>query len=210
MLWRTNNILKPPFPHSHSYSNLLILPLSFLTDTHSLSLPSCSISNWSTSVNSTGASYTQTSILFYLSQPSLTLTHTHSLSIPVVSAIGQHLSILPELLCWLLRIPCFRSLKKPLAKEKVCWSIVWLEHIVQVLSIVLMTPGGLMLINLTCYLPIHQSFHLSVVRCTILLYLSGTTGCACLIHFAGMDVDTAIRTAKRCRPIIDPIGQVHS
>ena len=36
----------------------------------------------------------------------------------------------------------------------------------------------------------------------------GTTGCACLIHFAGMDVDTAIRTAKRCRPIIDPIGQV--
>ena len=23
-----------------------------------------------------------------------------------------------------------------------------------------------------------------------------------------MDVDTAIRTAKRCRPIIDPIGQV--
>ena len=48
------------------------------------------------------------------------------------------------------------------------------------------------------------------ICCTFLLYLSGTTGCACLIHFAGMDVDTAIRTAKRCRPIIDPIGQVHS
>jgi hypothetical protein len=47
-----------------------------------------------------------------------------------------------------------------------------------------------------------------LVHCLAGAHRAGTTGCACLMHFAGMDVPTAIRTAKRCRPIIDPIGQL--
>ncbi len=37
---------------------------------------------------------------------------------------------------------------------------------------------------------------------------AGTTGCACLVHYANLDVSTAIRAAKKLRPIIDPIGQL--
>jgi hypothetical protein len=44
------------------------------------------------------------------------------------------------------------------------------------------------------------------VHCLAGAHRAGTTGCACLIHFAGMDVRTAIASAKKCRPIIDPIG----
>lgn len=37
---------------------------------------------------------------------------------------------------------------------------------------------------------------------------AGTTGVACLIHYAKLEVEQAIVIAKRCRPIIDPIGQL--
>lgn len=47
-----------------------------------------------------------------------------------------------------------------------------------------------------------------LVHCLAGAHRAGTTGCACLMHFAGLDAPTAIRTAKRCRPIIDPIGQL--
>mmetsp|Transcript_23296 Transcript_23296/g.22453 ORF Transcript_23296/g.22453 Transcript_23296/m.22453 type:complete len:226 (+) Transcript_23296:127-804(+) len=47
-----------------------------------------------------------------------------------------------------------------------------------------------------------------LVHCLAGAHRAGTTGCACLMHFTGMDVEMAIKTAKRCRPIIDPIGQL--
>mmetsp|Transcript_29951 Transcript_29951/g.41155 ORF Transcript_29951/g.41155 Transcript_29951/m.41155 type:complete len:200 (+) Transcript_29951:22-621(+) len=47
-----------------------------------------------------------------------------------------------------------------------------------------------------------------LVHCLAGAHRAGTTGCACLIHYANMDVATAVQTAKRCRPIIDPIGQL--
>eukprot|EP01038_Epipyxis_sp_PR26KG_P015806 gene15806-21410_t len=47
-----------------------------------------------------------------------------------------------------------------------------------------------------------------LIHCLAGAHRAGTTGVACLIHFAHMDVPTAILTAKTCRPIIDPIGQL--
>lgn len=47
-----------------------------------------------------------------------------------------------------------------------------------------------------------------LVHCLAGAHRAGTTGVACLIHFAKLDVIPAIRTAKRLRPIIDPIGQL--
>lgn len=47
-----------------------------------------------------------------------------------------------------------------------------------------------------------------MVHCLAGAHRAGTTGCACLIYFADMDVRTAIRSAKRCRSIIDPIGSL--
>lgn len=46
-----------------------------------------------------------------------------------------------------------------------------------------------------------------LVHCLAGAHRAGTTGIACLIHFAGMDVAAAVRAAKICRPIIDPIGR---
>mmetsp|Transcript_21746 Transcript_21746/g.36378 ORF Transcript_21746/g.36378 Transcript_21746/m.36378 type:complete len:199 (-) Transcript_21746:245-841(-) len=47
-----------------------------------------------------------------------------------------------------------------------------------------------------------------LIHCLAGAHRAGTTGVACLIHYAGLDVQTAIVTAKRLRPIIDPIGQL--
>jgi protein-tyrosine phosphatase len=47
-----------------------------------------------------------------------------------------------------------------------------------------------------------------LVHCLAGAHRAGTTGCACLIYFANMDVSNAIYTAKKLRPIIDPIGQL--
>lgn len=47
-----------------------------------------------------------------------------------------------------------------------------------------------------------------LVHCLAGAHRAGTTGCACLVQFANMDVNTAIMAAKRCRPIIDPIGSL--
>ena len=45
-----------------------------------------------------------------------------------------------------------------------------------------------------------------LVHCLAGAHRAGTTGCACLMHFGGLDVQQAISVAKRLRPIIDPIG----
>lgn len=47
-----------------------------------------------------------------------------------------------------------------------------------------------------------------LVHCLAGAHRAGTTGVACLIHFAGLDVPAAIAAAKMLRPIIDPIGQL--
>lgn len=47
-----------------------------------------------------------------------------------------------------------------------------------------------------------------LVHCLAGAHRAGTTGCACLVHYAGLDVATAIKTAKRLRSIIDPIGHL--
>jgi hypothetical protein len=47
-----------------------------------------------------------------------------------------------------------------------------------------------------------------LVHCLAGAHRAGTTGCACLVHFADMEVAEAISTAKACRRIIDPIGQL--
>jgi len=47
-----------------------------------------------------------------------------------------------------------------------------------------------------------------LVHCLAGAHRAGTTGCAILMHYAQMDPHTAIKTAKKCRPIIDPIGQL--
>jgi hypothetical protein len=44
-----------------------------------------------------------------------------------------------------------------------------------------------------------------LVHCLAGAHRAGTTGTSCLIHYAGLDVDTAIKTAKQLRPVIDPI-----
>ena len=45
-----------------------------------------------------------------------------------------------------------------------------------------------------------------LVHCLAGAHRAGTTGCACLMHFGGLDVQQAISVAKKLRPIIDPIG----
>jgi protein-tyrosine phosphatase len=47
-----------------------------------------------------------------------------------------------------------------------------------------------------------------LVHCLAGAHRAGTTGCACLMHFGGLEADKAIMVAKRLRPIIDPIGQL--
>ena len=47
-----------------------------------------------------------------------------------------------------------------------------------------------------------------LVHCLAGAHRAGTTGCACLMHFAGLEPGAAIQTAKRLRPIIDPIGSL--
>lgn len=47
-----------------------------------------------------------------------------------------------------------------------------------------------------------------LVHCLAGAHRAGTTGCACLMHFASLNHRDAIATAKRLRPIIDPIGQL--
>lgn len=47
-----------------------------------------------------------------------------------------------------------------------------------------------------------------LVHCLAGAHRAGTTGCACLVHFADMEPVKAIQTAKRLRPIIDPIGSL--
>ena len=44
-----------------------------------------------------------------------------------------------------------------------------------------------------------------LVHCLAGAHRAGTTGCALLIHYRQLDHQTAIRTAKALRPIIDPI-----
>lgn len=45
-----------------------------------------------------------------------------------------------------------------------------------------------------------------MAHCLAGAHRAGTTGIICLMHFAKLDVKTAKCMAKRCRPIIDPIG----
>lgn len=47
-----------------------------------------------------------------------------------------------------------------------------------------------------------------LVHCLAGAHRAGTTGCAILMRYADLDVRTAIATAKKLRPIIDPIGQL--
>ena len=47
-----------------------------------------------------------------------------------------------------------------------------------------------------------------LIHCLAGAHRAGTTGVACLVHFAKLPVGEAISIAKRCRPIIDPIGQL--
>ena len=47
-----------------------------------------------------------------------------------------------------------------------------------------------------------------LVHCLAGAHRAGTTGCLCLMHYANMDVSTAIASAKRLRPVIDPIGHL--
>ncbi len=47
-----------------------------------------------------------------------------------------------------------------------------------------------------------------MVHCLAGAHRAGTTGVACLIHFAKLPVMDAITIAKKCRPIIDPIGHL--
>lgn len=47
-----------------------------------------------------------------------------------------------------------------------------------------------------------------LVHCLAGAHRAGTTGVSCLIHFARLPAYDAIAIAKRCRPIIDPIGQL--
>uniref|UniRef100_A0A061QUC3 protein-tyrosine-phosphatase n=1 Tax=Tetraselmis sp. GSL018 TaxID=582737 RepID=A0A061QUC3_9CHLO len=47
-----------------------------------------------------------------------------------------------------------------------------------------------------------------MVHCLAGAHRAGTTGVACLMHFARMDMAKAIVAAKRCRPVVDPIGML--
>lgn len=45
-----------------------------------------------------------------------------------------------------------------------------------------------------------------MAHCLAGAHRAGTTGCICLMHFAQLSNREAVPIAKRCRPIIDPIG----
>lgn len=45
-----------------------------------------------------------------------------------------------------------------------------------------------------------------LVHCLAGAHRAGTTGCSCLMWYGGMDAATAVASAKKLRPIIDPIG----
>lgn len=45
-----------------------------------------------------------------------------------------------------------------------------------------------------------------MAHCLAGAHRAGTTGCICLMHFAQLSNREAVPVAKRCRPIIDPIG----
>lgn len=45
-----------------------------------------------------------------------------------------------------------------------------------------------------------------MAHCLAGAHRAGTTGCICLMHFAQLRAPEAVMLAKRCRPIIDPIG----
>ncbi|EKX45897.1 hypothetical protein GUITHDRAFT_152598 [Guillardia theta CCMP2712] len=45
-----------------------------------------------------------------------------------------------------------------------------------------------------------------LIHCLAGAHRAGTTGCALLMHFGGLDTKAAIAVAKRLRPVIDPIG----
>jgi len=45
-----------------------------------------------------------------------------------------------------------------------------------------------------------------MAHCLAGAHRAGTTGCICLMHFAKLPRSEAVPMAKRCRPIIDPIG----
>merc|ERR1712113_1318750 len=45
-----------------------------------------------------------------------------------------------------------------------------------------------------------------LVHCLAGAHRAGTTGIICLMHFEGIDSNTAISMAKNRRPIIEPIG----
>ena len=47
-----------------------------------------------------------------------------------------------------------------------------------------------------------------LVHCLAGAHRAGTTGCLCLMHYANLDVATAIASAKSLRPIIDPMGHL--
>ena len=47
-----------------------------------------------------------------------------------------------------------------------------------------------------------------LVHCLAGAHRAGTTGCACLIHYADLPAKSAIIMAKKCREIIDPIGML--
>eukprot|EP00929_Paragymnodinium_shiwhaense_P070739 TRINITY_DN35864_c0_g1_i1.p1 TRINITY_DN35864_c0_g1~~TRINITY_DN35864_c0_g1_i1.p1 ORF type:complete len:306 (+),score=24.52 TRINITY_DN35864_c0_g1_i1:161-1078(+) len=51
------------------------------------------------------------------------------------------------------------------------------------------------------------SGHNVMAHCLAGAHRAGTTGVLCLMYFAGLSARDAVPTAKRCRPIIDPIGQ---
>ena len=46
-----------------------------------------------------------------------------------------------------------------------------------------------------------------LVHCLAGAHRAGTTGCMCLMHYANMSALEAVPTAKRLRPVIDPIGR---
>lgn len=45
-----------------------------------------------------------------------------------------------------------------------------------------------------------------MAHCLAGAHRAGTTGCICLMHFAHLGAREVVPIAKRCRPIIDPIG----
>mmetsp|Transcript_18577 Transcript_18577/g.47592 ORF Transcript_18577/g.47592 Transcript_18577/m.47592 type:complete len:219 (+) Transcript_18577:436-1092(+) len=47
-----------------------------------------------------------------------------------------------------------------------------------------------------------------MVHCLAGAHRAGTTGVACLMHFANLPMVDAVRAAKKCRPVVDPIGML--